>query len=313
MVLAAASGLLLTACGDDDGGSSSDAGAATPTMAPAMDAAATMIPATTSASTGSATANAPGRSTTPVPAPPADRKVIVTVSVDVEVADVGAASLKASTYIEGLGGYVANQQTNFGGPGRTPSSTIVMKVPPAKVSTLLQSLNGLGKLLTQTQQSEDVTATFVDVESRIVAARASVERVRLFMSQTTDVNQLAAVESELTRRETELEQLLGQQRMLSSQTELATVTLTLQPTPVEATPPAKADDDMTVGKALEQGTDALFGAGLVIAIVAAWLAPWLIPAAVVLAAWLIVRRRRRRGHAPAAVTAPVVQDEAVNA
>ncbi|MGD9793923.1 MAG: DUF4349 domain-containing protein [Acidimicrobiia bacterium] len=239
--------------------------------------------------------------------------MIVTVTLDVEVADVGAASLKASTYLEGLGGYVANQQTNFGGPGRTPSSTIVMKVPPAKVSALLQNLNGLGTLLTQTQQSEDVTATFVDVESRISAARASVERVRLFMAQTTDVNQLAAVESELTRRETELEQLLGQQRMLSSQTEMATVTLTLQPTPTEAAAPTTADDDMTVGKALEQGTDALLGAGLAIAIVAAWLVPWLIPAAMLLGVWLIVRRRRRTPASVAAVEVPVPHDEPIDA
>ena len=274
---------LLGACSPDDGGTASSANALSDQFAGERQAAS---PATTSAGASKSGMANP----TAVPPPPLDRKVIVTVTLDVEVSDVGASSLKASTLLEGLSGYVANQQTNFGGPDRPASSTIVMKVPPANVSALLGALSGLGKVMTQSQQSADVTATYVDLESRIAAATASVQRVRLFMSQTANVNELAAIEGELSRRETELEQLLGQQRVLTSQTDMATVTLTLQPTPVKVVAPD--DGGHSVGKAWHQGIDALLGAGLVIAIAGAWMAPWLLPALFVAGIWWMIRRRR---------------------
>ena len=81
---------------------------------------------------------------------------------------------------------------------------------------------GLGTVVNQTQQAEDVTAQFVDLESRIATARDSVARVREFLGRTTNVNELAGLEAELTRRETELEQLVATQQGLAARAALAT-------------------------------------------------------------------------------------------
>lgn len=232
-----------------------------------------------------------------------DRKVIVTVTLDVVVADVGAAAVKATTMAEGTGGYVFSQQTNL---GERPSSSIVLKVPPAKVGGLLTTLGGLGTVLSQTQQAEDVTAQFVDLESRITAARASVARVREFLDRTTNVAELAGLEGELTRRQTELEQLLGQQRVLASRTDLATVTLTLVPEVG-----GKGGEDLSPSSALRRGVDSIVNVGKGIGIVGAFLLPWL-PVVLVVAAVVAVRRRRRRREGAvvvAASPAPPVEPE----
>ena len=232
-------------------------------------------------------------------------KLIVTVTMDVEVTDVGSSSIKAATLAEGVGGQLFSQQTNLG--GERPTSTIVFKVPPGKVGSLLESLRGIGKVLTETKQAEDVTAQYVDVESRITAARDSVARVRSFLDKTQDVAQLAGMESELTRRQSELEQLLGQQRVLDAHTALATVTLTLVPAPKAAdVVKPKTSKKPTIGGALRSGGTALVQVATAIAIVGAFLQPWLpVIAAFALAVWFVRRRSfaNRPGSSPQPPTA----------
>jgi hypothetical protein len=216
-----------------------------------------------------------------------DRKVIVTVTLDLLVGDVGASGVKVATMAEGVGGFVFSQQTNL---GEHPSSSIVLKVPPDKVSSLVNTLGSVGKLVSQTQQAEDVTAQFVDLQSRITTAQASVVRMRGFLDKTTNVSELASLEGELTRRQTELEQLLGQQRVLASRTDLATVTVTLTPAPAKA-----PSTSPSVSRALHAGARSVVEIGKAIAVVGAFLLPWLPTAlALWLLAWWLNRRRRRR-------------------
>lgn len=62
-----------------------------------------------------------------------------------------------------------------------------------------------------------MTAQVVDIDSRVASLRRSVERLQGLLSQAGDVGQLAMVEGELARRETELEALQGQPRVLADQ------------------------------------------------------------------------------------------------
>ena len=247
----------------------------------------------TAAAAAATTVPGAGKVTAVADPTPVDRKVIVTVTLDLLVDDVGASGVKVATMVEGVGGYVFSQQTNL---GERPSSSIVLKVPPAKVASLLGTLGSVGKVTAQTQQAEDVTAQFVDLESRITAARASVGRVREFLDRTTTVGELAGLEAELTRRQTELEQLLGQQRVLASQTDLATVTVTLSPAPVAAAAAGRP----SVSRALHRGIDSVINVGGALAMVAAFALPWL-PVLLVIGGVLVWRRRRNRivvGDAP---------------
>ena len=233
-----------------------------------------------------------GTASGPVPDAPAGvpHKVIVTITLEVEVADVASAAIQAQTLAEGANGYVSSQQTAL---GDHPTSTLVLKVPPDKATGLIELLGRLGKVLARTQQSNDVTAQFVDLDARITTARTSVERVRSFLDRATVVSDLATLESELTRRQTELEQLIGQQKVLASQAEMATVTLTLNPTAKALQKPAHRDPSL--GQALRKGNHAVAVFVHWIGLITAFLLPWLAPLAVVLlVAWPFARRRKQR-------------------
>ena len=55
--------------------------------------------------------------------------------------------------------------------------------------------------------------------------RTSIARLQGFLSETTDVNQIASLESELTRREAELESIESQRRVLTDQVALSTISV----------------------------------------------------------------------------------------
>ena len=161
---------------------------------------------------------------------PADlgRDIIYTAEIAVQADDVTAASREAVAIVQGLGGIVFSQTTRT---EPLPRAAITFKVLPDNFSTALERLAGVGKLVDQSISSDDVTETIVDLRSRIITAEASVERLRNFLQQATDLEDVAELERELLDRETTLEQLRGQLRTLQTQVDLATITLTITQSP----------------------------------------------------------------------------------
>jgi hypothetical protein len=102
------------------------------------------------------------------------------------------------------------------------------------------------------------------------------------------------LEAELTRRQTELEQLEAQRRNLSERVALATVTVEIVPT--ASMPEPDAGDG--IGGAFDDGLRAFAAVVYGIVLVLAVLAPFLIAGAMAAGlVWLIVRRPPRRDTA----------------
>ena len=130
--------------------------------------------------------------------------------------------------MQGSGGIVFSQLT------RTephPYTEITFKVRPDDFSTALDRLARVGKLVDQVISSDDVTEIIVDLESRMITADASVDRLRKFLAEATQLEDVAQLERELLDRETTLERLRGQLRTLLDQVDLATITLTITQSP----------------------------------------------------------------------------------
>lgn len=161
---------------------------------------------------------------------PADlgRDIIYRATIEVQADDVAAANREAVAIVQGLGGIVFSQATRT---EPRPRTEITFKVLPADFSTALERLAGVGKLIDQVISSDDVTEIIVDLESRIITAEASVTRLRKFLEEATQLEDVAQLERELLDRETTLERLRGQIRTLRDQVDLATITLTITQSP----------------------------------------------------------------------------------
>ncbi|MFD3403855.1 DUF4349 domain-containing protein [Kribbella sp. NPDC058693] len=159
--------------------------------------------------------------------PSITRAIIKTGSLTVEGDDVSDMRQKAVLAIAGLDGQVSSEDTGSDPDGKVTRANLVLKVPTKSFETAIQRLSDLGKRLQIHQESTDVTEQVVDVASRIESQRASLDRMRALMTKANTIAEIVSVESELTRRESDLEALLAKQKNLALQTDLATLTLTL--------------------------------------------------------------------------------------
>jgi len=152
------------------------------------------------------------------------RDIIFTAEVSVAIPDVATASAAAVEQITRLGGLVFGQQTTS---DPAPRSVLTFKVPPADFQAALAALGSIGEVRNQTVTSDDVTERVVDLSSRISTAEASVNRLRGFLEEASDLETIATLERQLLERETDLERLKGQLRTVQDRVDLATITLTI--------------------------------------------------------------------------------------
>lgn len=152
------------------------------------------------------------------------RDIVFTADLTIAVTDVAVASDTATQEIDALGGIVFGQRTT-GAPN--PVSILTFKVRPNDFQSALDRLGAIGEVRSQNISADDVTEKIVDLQSRILSAQASVDRLRELMGSAEGVQVVVQVETELLARETQLETLRGQLRTLEDHVSLATIVLTL--------------------------------------------------------------------------------------
>jgi hypothetical protein len=158
--------------------------------------------------------------------PPADvgREISYTADIHVEVPDVAEAGRAALDLVQANGGFLFDRREST---RDTPTVVMTFRVGPDAFQGVVDALSEIGTVISSQVSAQDVTERVVDLESRITTAEASVDRLRAFLSQATDLSEVAALEGELLQRETNLELLRGQLRGLRDRIDLSTITLQL--------------------------------------------------------------------------------------
>ena len=171
-------------------------------------------------------------------------KLTKSASLDLRVKNISVAAAQVRSIATGLQAEVLSEQIGTGGPGDpkplstngVPSNdfngfgTLTLSVPADKLDVALDQLaNGkIGTVLARNTSSQDVTSQYVDTESRLKTMRASVDRVRALMAQAKDLGQVVALESEMSRRQADLESLESQLAALKDSVERSTLAVTLR-------------------------------------------------------------------------------------
>jgi hypothetical protein len=225
-----------------------------------------------------------------------DRDVVRTGSMWVTVDEVDDAAADVRARATDAGGFVADEQLR----AADDRVDVTVRVPADAFEDVRAAIGHLGDVTEQDVQAQDVTAEMVDVESRIASLRASVERVRALLGQAGDVAQLALVEGELASRETELEALLGQQRVLADQVALATLTVHLGEDEV----PSPSEDAAGFTDGFRRGWVALVDGGQALLAAVGFLLPFAVPAGLVALALRWWVRRRPSATPPTPATEP---------
>lgn len=229
---------------------------------------------------------------------PAGRDIVYRGQISVRVKDVAIAADRAESLARSVDGVVfAEETSNMSGSPDESTASLTVRVPPAEFRAVLRKLAGLGERLSQSQTAEDVTTQVVDTRSRVASQTRSVARVRALLAKANTIGEVVQIESELAKREADLESLQAQLARLQDVTELATIEVTfVGPTAAVA----QSEPDLGFLAGLRGGWNAFVSIVLVGLTVLGALLPFLVAAALLgVPARLVLRTRLvRRPQTP---------------
>ena len=227
------------------------------------------------------------------PAPEVSRKIIYTGTIELIVADFEAARKEVTRLVEQHEGYVSKSDVGEAS-GERRHATWVLRVPTAKFRQMMDALAGLGYATTLRTDSADVTDEFYDLEARLQNKREEEQRLRDHLQKSTGkLEDILAIEKELSRVRGEVESTQGRLQKLSKLAELTTITVSATERK-DYVPPTAPTFGNSLGNTLSGSADALVQLGKFIALFVAALIPWLpLLALAGGAGWLVLRRMRR--------------------
>lgn len=247
-------------------------------------------------------AGAPMPQDAPGQPPMAKRDVVKTASMSISVAHPAEAADKAAVIVENAKGRVDSRSEDAGsGTGRA-RSTVVLRVPAAKLDETLRELKTLGTVEHVQVSADDVTAQRVDLDARITALQTSVDRLLGIMRDAKDPDALIKAESALSERQADLDSLRAQRQALGDQIDYSTVDVTFIAQEIGG--PAPTEYRGFFGQ-VERGWDTMVSVAGNLVLLFGLLLPWLAVLAVAGAiVYLIVRLTRARPAAPQPVQPP---------
>ncbi|TDZ95377.1 hypothetical protein CCUG60885_01508 [Mycobacteroides salmoniphilum] len=236
-------------------------------------------PAATGAPTYTQAPAAPMRSESmqqaPQYGPPteAKRDIVKTGTMTITVSSPSEAADKAAGLAESANGRVESRSEDAGSGSSRAHTAIVLRVPAAKLDGVLRDLKELGKVKSADTKSDDVTGQRVDMDARIAALQTSVDRLLVIMRDSKDTEALIQAETELSKRQADLDSLRAQRNQLGEQVAYSSVTVTfLAEEP--GLPPTPPKYQGFFGQ-IERGWDGLVAAGNNVLLLFGLLLPWL--------------------------------------
>ncbi len=236
----------------------------------------------------------------------ADRKLSRRADISLTVGDVPVSAAKVRGVAARQKGVVVAEEVSSQQPPPEGDGfaygTITISVPADHLDAALDEVAEIGDVASRSTSTDDVTAQFVDTESRVASMKASVERVRALMTRAGDLTDIVALEAELSRRQSDLEAYESQLAALKDSVALSPITVNLA-TSEEVL--AAQDDDTGFLAGLGAGWAAFTGSVTVLLTVLGAVLPFAVVIALVLVPLVLwLRRRAPRAPTPTALQPP---------
>lgn len=212
----------------------------------------------------------------------ADRSVITTGRVEMTVDDPAAAVSDFGTWVERAGGRIDQSSE------QDDSAQVTVRVPADVVSAAIDELRSIGEVDTTSITDVDVTSQVVDLDARIIALQASVDRLLAILASATTTGEVVEAEATLTQRQAELDSLVAQRAALGDQVALSTIDVSFTATDSAAS----VEPDGFLG-GLRTGWNSVVETVDAVVTAAGVAVPWLAIVVVLSAGvWAFARRRR---------------------
>jgi len=223
------------------------------------------------------------------------RHIIMTGQLRLEVADLTETIEKVRKLAEEIGGYLAGSNVYETSEGLR-AGEVTLRVPAEEFAAVFAQLKKLGSARSYSEDSQDVTEEWVDLEARIANKKAEEKSILALLERKGELEDILQVQREVFRVRGEVEQMEGRLRYLKNQVSLSTITVSID----ELGPAGVAQPEMwRIGYHVRTAWNALTrlieGAVYAVVYVVISGAIFWVPV-VLLVLWLRRRRARRKAQ-----------------
>ena len=149
-------------------------------------------------------------------------KIIYTAHLSLESRDYAAARAALDAAAAEAGGYLESS-SEYASAGESRSASLAFRIPQENYQSFLAAVAAAGNVTYKNQQAEDVTAQYMDVETRLANLEAQRTRLQQLQQQADNLSDLLEVETALTDVQSQIESWQSQLDWYSSQVEECTV------------------------------------------------------------------------------------------
>lgn len=225
-----------------------------------------------------------------------ERKLIRNIYLDVETLEFERLVDELQKKTEALGGYVESSSVSGNSYYYSNSryADLTLRIPKAKTDEFLEQLGDMANIVSRSENVEDITLTYVDVESHVKALRTEEEQLLKILEQAETVEDIMTIQSRLSEVRYQLESYTSQLKTYDNQVDYDTVSIYISEVK-EVTP----TEELTIRQQMKKGfADSLTAIGEGFRDFCIWFVAhipyFVILFVVVLAVTAVVKRRRRR-------------------
>ncbi len=161
------------------------------------------------------------------PVKPLERDIIATGALHLSVrpGDLSSAVDHLESLVATYGGFVG--QSDVVESGRHVGGTLVLDVPASSFQPFIDRARSAGALRSLSTSDQDVTGQVVDLGARLTALEDERTQLEVLLSKSAKVSDLLQVENQIEFVQSEIQQIQGQQRVLSQQVAFSALTVHL--------------------------------------------------------------------------------------
>lgn len=153
------------------------------------------------------------------------RKEIKTGSLSLVVDDVPLSVEKITGFAKTQEGYVVSTHMSKG--SRFPTASVSLRIPAEKFDASMSELKKFGELEGVQVQGQDVTEEYVDLEARLKNFRVTETQFAEIMKKAQKIEDILAVQAELSEVRGEIESLEGRKKYLDQNVAYSVISVNL--------------------------------------------------------------------------------------
>jgi PKD repeat protein len=163
-----------------------------------------------------------------------DRMIVRTGNMSIVVEDVTVAINRIAGLAESGQGYVVS--SNSWRDNERLSGTISIRIPAEGFSNIMKQIGDLAVEITnQTTTAQDVTEEYVDLTAKLKTLEATEQQLLTIMAKAEKVEDILAVQAQLTNIQTQIEQTKGRMQYLEKTAAMSLITVNLTQSKLDAT------------------------------------------------------------------------------